>query len=486
MATSKIINIKVHPQKAVDYICNPDKTDEGILIDCFGCSTKTVKFDFERAQQLCYKDKNISYAYKGNKAYHLIQSFKPGELTPELAHKIGKKYANKILEGKYSYVITTHINKGHIHNHIIFCSADNFGKGRYNDCTKERYRREKINDDLCKEYGLSIVDKTKRKERRKTLKYNEWEKQKTEKDWKSTIANDIDFCINLSNSYNEFIDLIKNKGYIIDDTHKHITFTNSDGKKIRGGTLKNSKGESYSREEIKERIFNKNKKFNEQDISKMFSTSPDEARAKSKSKTKKQQPIKKPYIVDTNRADIKNSFGLNRWANKNNLQNANDLLNLAQSMGYRTIKSVYIKIDSENQKITDKEKNIDLCNRKIIENRKLLKYANDYIDFKKYKNGYNQAYDKEMFFEKYENQLIAYYEAEEQLKAFGFSKITEETIAELQNNIIELENEINKNNDDIKIIKKDIKGLNYIKKQWDIYVNNNKLKKPEHRQQPEL
>ncbi|WP_308698671.1 relaxase/mobilization nuclease domain-containing protein [uncultured Thomasclavelia sp.] len=482
MATTKIIKIKVHPQKAIDYICNPDKTDEGILIDSYGCNIKTAKYDFERAQHICYHGNNASKAYKGNKAYHLIQSFAPGELTPDLAHKIGKEYADKILQGKYSYVITTHINKGHIHNHIVFCSADNFGNGRYNDCTRERYRREKINDDICMEYGLSVIDKTKRKENRKALKYNEWEIKKSNKDWKKEIADDIDFCINISNSYNEFIDLMRNKGYIIDDSHKHITFINTNGKKIRGGTLKNINGESYSREEIKEKILNKSNKINDEYISKMFSISPDETREKSIPKSKKQPINKKPYIVDTHRDNIRNSYGLNKWAHKNNLKNANDLLNFARSLGYNTFKTVYIKLDSENKKIEEKEKINDLCNRKIIENRKLLKYANDYINFKKYNNGYNQAYDKEMFFEKYENQLISYNAADEYLKSSGFEKINEETIKELQNNIADLNNEISKNIIDIKNIKNSINDLNYIRQQWDIYMNNNRFEEPKKQQ----
>lgn len=92
-----------------------------------------------------------------NKAYHLIQAFAPGEVSYEEAHRIGKELADKVLEGKYSYVLTTHIDKGHIHNHIIFCAADNIEHNKYHDCKQSYYHIRKLSDELCKEHNLSII-----------------------------------------------------------------------------------------------------------------------------------------------------------------------------------------------------------------------------------------------------------------------------------------------------------------------------------------
>ena len=120
MAYTKIHAITATVSKAVDYICNPVKNHP-------------------------------------NKAYHLIQSFLPGEVTYKEAHQIGVELADRLLEGKYSYVVSTHIDKGHVHNHVIFCAADNVNHQKYHDCKKTYYNIRSLSDDLCREHELSII-----------------------------------------------------------------------------------------------------------------------------------------------------------------------------------------------------------------------------------------------------------------------------------------------------------------------------------------
>lgn len=113
MAYTRIHAIKSTVKKAVAYICNPDKIEEQLLIDTFGCGIETAAIDFGSAlRQTKPTDKNL--------AFHLIQSFAKGEVSHEEAHRIGIELADKLLQGKYSYVIATHTDKGHPHNHIIF------------------------------------------------------------------------------------------------------------------------------------------------------------------------------------------------------------------------------------------------------------------------------------------------------------------------------------------------------------------------------
>ena len=113
MAYTKIHAIKATVDKAIEYICNPNKTDEQIYVSSYACAPETAAIDFKYTLDNCREN-------SPNKAYHLIQAFAPGEVGYEEAHPIGKELADKVLEGKYSYVVTTHIDKGHIHNHIIF------------------------------------------------------------------------------------------------------------------------------------------------------------------------------------------------------------------------------------------------------------------------------------------------------------------------------------------------------------------------------
>lgn len=113
MAYTNIHAIKATVDKAIEYICNPDKTDEQIYVSSYACAPETAAIDFKYTLDHCREN-------SPNKAYHLIQAFALGEVGYEEAHRIGKELADKVLEGKYSYVVTTHIDKGHIHNHIIF------------------------------------------------------------------------------------------------------------------------------------------------------------------------------------------------------------------------------------------------------------------------------------------------------------------------------------------------------------------------------
>ena len=144
MAYTKIHAIKATVDKAIDYICNPEKTDEKMFVSSYACSPETAAYDFKYTLDHCREN-------SPNKAYHLIQAFAPGEVGFEEAHRIGKELADKLLEGKYSYVVTTHIDKEHVHNHIIFCAADNIEHNKYHDCKQSYYHIRKLSDELCRE-----------------------------------------------------------------------------------------------------------------------------------------------------------------------------------------------------------------------------------------------------------------------------------------------------------------------------------------------
>ena len=146
-----------------------------------------------------------------NKAYHLIQAFAPDEVGFEEAHHIGKELADKLLEGKYSYVVTTHIDKEHVHNHIIFCAADNIEHNKYHDCKQSYYHIRKLSDELCREHNLSVIIPG--GERGK--KYKEWQSDQNGSTWKTQLRQDINFFIKSASTYEEFLLLMRAKGYEI-------------------------------------------------------------------------------------------------------------------------------------------------------------------------------------------------------------------------------------------------------------------------------
>ena len=133
MAYTRIHAIKSTVTKAVAYICNPDKTEEQLLIDTFGCGIETARHDFEYTL-------NRTKQSDKNQAFHLIQSFAKGVVSHEEAHRIGIELADRLLQGKFSYIVATHTDRGHPHNHIIFCAADNIDHKNLHSAGKPRHK----------------------------------------------------------------------------------------------------------------------------------------------------------------------------------------------------------------------------------------------------------------------------------------------------------------------------------------------------------
>ena len=168
MAYTEIHAIKATVNKAIDYICNPEKTAGKFLISSFACAPETAAIDFEYMFDHCREN-------SPNKAHHLIQSFVPSEVSYEEAHRIGVELADRLLEGKYAYVVTTHIDKEHCHNHIIFCAANHINYDKYHACKRSYYHIRNLSDELCREHHLSVIEAGEERGR----KHVEWQAEKT-------------------------------------------------------------------------------------------------------------------------------------------------------------------------------------------------------------------------------------------------------------------------------------------------------------------
>lgn len=145
------------------------------------------------------------------KAFHLIQAFAPGEVSYKEAHQIGVELANKLLEGKFSYIVSTHIDKGHVHNHIIFCAADNVNHEKYHDCKQTYYHIRRLNDELCSKHQLSVISPTNQRGK----SYKEWTSGRNGTSWKIKLKQDIDEAIQNADTYEQCMELIRAKGYEI-------------------------------------------------------------------------------------------------------------------------------------------------------------------------------------------------------------------------------------------------------------------------------
>lgn len=245
MATSKIKTIKKTLKKAIDYIVNPDKTDKGLLIYSHGCSVETA--DLEMA--LTAK----KGTGRGNRiAYHLMQSFSPDDdIIPEKALQLGIEFAQKVTGGKYEFVIATHIDKDHIHNHIIFNSVDYVNHRKYHFDEKDKYRVRDINDEICKANGLPVLPKYDGK--RKSKFENIHKKQKSS--WLGKLKQAIDQAIQESDTFDDLLLVLEIEGYEIKHG-KHLSFRAPGQERFtRAKTI----GDNYTESAIRERIANKEK-----------------------------------------------------------------------------------------------------------------------------------------------------------------------------------------------------------------------------------
>ena len=229
--------------KAIAYILNPEKTDEKLLVSSYGCASETAAREFEWTRKIAeQKGMNPVRII----ARHVIQSFEIGEVTPELAHEIGKQFADEILGGKYEYVLTTHIDKDHVHNHLIFNAADFVDYHAYKSYKRIYYDMREVSDRLCKENGLSVIPPS----QNKGMGYKEYTEAKRGTSWKQKLKQTIDRLVITAKDYDDFLRLMQEAGYEI-KTGKYISFRAEGQERF---TRSKTIGENYTEERIKERI----------------------------------------------------------------------------------------------------------------------------------------------------------------------------------------------------------------------------------------
>lgn len=243
MAVTKIKAIRGTLSKAIAYILNPEKTDEKLLVSSYGCASETAAREFEWTRKIAeQKGMNPVRII----ARHVIQSFEIGEVTPELAREIGKQFADEILGGKYEYVLTTHIDKDHVHNHLIFNAVDFVNYHAYKSYKRIYYDMREVSDRLCKENGLSVIPPS----QNKGMGYKEYTEAKRGTSWKQKLKQTIDRLVITAKDYDDFLRLMQEAGYEI-KTGKYISFRAKGQERF---TRSKTIGENYTEERIKERI----------------------------------------------------------------------------------------------------------------------------------------------------------------------------------------------------------------------------------------
>ena len=178
MATTTILTIHINKGKTpkqcvaaqLNYIMNPTKTNGGALISSHACMPETAVNEFMLYRQEYFENTGREIENEVL-VYHVRQAFKPEEITPEEANEIGKELASRMTDGQFAYVVATHIDKHHIHNHIILCSTDLEGQHKYRDVKQSAKDLAQISDSLCREHELSVIQNP----QDKTVSYDKWQ-----------------------------------------------------------------------------------------------------------------------------------------------------------------------------------------------------------------------------------------------------------------------------------------------------------------------
>lgn len=218
------------------------KTEEGFLVTSFACAPETADLEFSFTLSHCMQKGN-------NLAFHLIQSFKPDETDPETAHKIGIELANGFLKDQYEYILSTHVDRDHIHNHLIFCAANFLDHRKFVSNRRSYYQIRKISDRLCQDFGLSVVIAGEEKGKA----YKEYLSHQSSTSWKTDLRRAISQAIKHSQSYEEFLLRLNVSGYETKQNQGILFRKIGQQRYVRGRTL----GLPYTLEQIKKNFLQK-------------------------------------------------------------------------------------------------------------------------------------------------------------------------------------------------------------------------------------
>lgn len=270
MAITKIWSVKSRLDTSLNYISNPDKTSvkpdidarEGVIkyiknkdkteqckfVSAFGCSEDYAFSDMVATQRMFERNRRKN----GVVAYHIVQSFKDFETTPEIAHKCGQELVKRLFEGKYECVLATHLDHAHIHNHIIINATSYFDGTKYKNNFKDYFIDIRgISDQICRENCLSVIDKP----QRRGMHYGEWLALKQGRPTiRGTIRRDIDEIIKCSYTMEQFWNNLKKRGFVIHRKGPNIKYTSIIAPNAKRPMRLDNLGKGYSEAEILERI----------------------------------------------------------------------------------------------------------------------------------------------------------------------------------------------------------------------------------------
>ncbi len=379
MAVTKTHPIKSTLKAAIDYICNPAKTDGSLLISAYACSAETADIEFAWTRQHAIdKGENLGR--------HLIQAFAPGEVTPEEAHQIGLELAKEILGGKYEFVLTTHIDRGHIHNHVIWNAVSFTDHRHYHSNKRSYYEIRRASDRLCKEHGLSVIVPGQEKGK----SYVEHQAVRNGTSYKAKLKAAIDRLLPACADLENLLRRLQQEGYEI-RRGKYISCRASNQERF---TRLKTLGVDYTEEALAARIAGRTR------------------------------PSKRPKVRDGSIQRIavihgSQSPGLQHWAKLQKLKEGAKTLNYLAEHGIDSYEALGNRLAELNAAVDDSLASIKVVEGRIAELNLIAKYAATYRKCRPIYDRYRKSDDKEKFLRGHESEIILFEAAARELKRLG-------------------------------------------------------------------
>ncbi|NLK37304.1 MAG: relaxase/mobilization nuclease domain-containing protein [Epulopiscium sp.] len=404
MATTRIISMHINKGKSLaqclsdrtDYAKNPDKTDDGELVSSFMCDKDLVDSQFLLSKKI-YLQKTGRTQSNDVIAYQVRQSFKPGEITPELANKLGYQLAKKITKGNHPFIVATHIDKSHIHNHIIWNSTNLSCDKKFRDFFRSGRAVAKMNDLICLQNGFSIVENPKGKSKH----YGSWLEKNKPLNLSDKLRIAIDEVLaEKPKTFDEFLQKMQSKGYEI-KTGKHLSFKGVEQKKfIRLRSL----GESYGEDILRDVIEG----------------------------TKEHKPQKLVARYNDNRInlaiDLQNKInqkgaGYERWAKTFNLKQYAKTINYLTENNLLNYEELKIKAEGITEEFSTISDNIKSAEKRMTEISILQKNIAQFAKTKAVYEDYKKSGYSSKFKEEHITEILLHQAAKDHFKSLNLKKL---------------------------------------------------------------
>lgn len=457
MAATRLIAMHINKGKTVaqcladrtDYSQNAAKTNNGEYISSYECDPKTADEEFLLSKRQ-YQHITGRHQKHDVIAYQIRQSFKPGEITPEEANAVGQELAMRFLKGNHAFIVATHIDRAHIHNHIIYNSTSLDCTRKFNNFFLSGLAVQRLSDMICLEHGLSVITPKPYRDRVKRTDYPKRTSQRDE------LCAAIDQALREKpKDFEELLQILMDMGYAFKDG-KHKAFKARDGKRfLRLSSL----GEGYSEEELRAVISgesqHKSRAKNEQHPQKRFSMLIDIEQALADGKSKGYAHWAKKF----NRKELAKIY---LFLKENNMDNYDDLVAHTEKLSAR--------FDELSDFIKEKEK-------RIAEIQVLRTHIDNYTKTRQVYTDYHKSGYSKKFFEAHREDIQLHKAAKDAFDQLGVKKLP--TRKELSVEFNQLITEKKAAYAEYRQVKKDMQDYLIAKRAMDVILNKDRQKEEE-------